>query len=90
MITVVTSQGEVSNLQDMKDVLEASKILRNGMSRAVKAGRSCDRYLNASSTNAYRIYGNFTSFTTRLCDELVAENEIEKTEQEENTSPASK
>jgi len=84
LIAVVSSRGDVSNLQIMKEMLEASKRLRNGLSRAVKAGRSCERYLNSSSTNPYRIYGNFSFFTTQLCNELTMENNMEnKTEKTE-------
>ena len=74
MVAVISSRGEVSNLQELKDTLEAAKALRNGISRSIKAGRSCERYLNSSSTNQYRVYGNFSSFTEQICRELSTEN----------------
>jgi hypothetical protein len=78
MITVVASRGEVSNLQEMKDMLDISKKLRSGISRTVKAGRSCERYLESQSATPYRIYGNFFPFATQLCTELQQENDEAK------------
>jgi len=70
MITVITARGEVTNLQTMKDMLDTSKKLRRGISRAVKAGRSCERYLDSSGADPYRIYGNFFPYAEQLCLEL--------------------
>ncbi|MEJ2247608.1 MAG: hypothetical protein P8Y80_16260 [Acidobacteriota bacterium] len=70
MITVIPARGEVTDLQAMKDMLDISKKLRNGISRTVKAGRSCERYLDSGGAAAYRIYGNFYPYATQLCEEL--------------------
>jgi hypothetical protein len=72
MIAVVPARGEVSNLQVMKEMLETSKQLLSGVSRTVKAGRSCKRYLESSEAAPYRVYGNFFPYATRLCEELEA------------------
>jgi len=75
MITVISARGEVTNLQAMKDMLDTSKKLRSGISRAVKAGRSCERYLDSSGANPYRVYGNFFPYAEQLCKELSPEEE---------------
>jgi hypothetical protein len=68
-ITVVSAQGEVSNFQNMKDLLSTSQKLRADMSRAIKGGRTCEGYLASPRADAYRSYGNFDSFATQLCKE---------------------
>jgi glyoxylase-like metal-dependent hydrolase (beta-lactamase superfamily II) len=70
MITVIPARGEVANLQAMKDMLDISKKLRNGISRTVKAGRSCERYLDSAAAGSYRIYGNYYPYAEQLCREL--------------------
>lgn len=75
MITVIPARGEVANLQMMKDLLDTVKKLRNGMGRAVKAGQSCDNYLDSPSVDLYLDYGNFFPFATQLCKELSPEND---------------
>lgn len=74
MVAVISSRGEVSNLKELKDTLEAANALRSGISASVRAGRSCERYLNSSSANRYRNYGYFSSFTEQLCRELSPQN----------------
>jgi hypothetical protein len=76
MVAVIPSRGELSNLQMMKDMLDTSKKLRKDISREVKAGRSCERYLDSPRAEPYRIYGNFFPFATQMCRELspAAEN----------------
>jgi hypothetical protein len=44
IVIVISSHGEASNLQNMKDVLEACQKLRRDISRAVKMGRTCDSF----------------------------------------------
>jgi len=77
MITVIPARGEVTNLQAMKDMLNTSKKLLNGISRTVKAGRSCERYLDSGGAAAYRVYGNFYPYAEQLCRELAPEEEEE-------------
>ncbi len=70
LVSVVSGRGEVSNLQSVKDVLEAAKGLRRGVSRAVGRGQSCQQYLDSQAAARYRIYGNFYPFGAELCREL--------------------
>jgi hypothetical protein len=69
-ITVVSGRGEVSNLQNMKDLLESCKKLRNDIARAVKAGRTCDSFLASSVSDPYRSYGNLDSYARQLFEAL--------------------
>jgi glyoxylase-like metal-dependent hydrolase (beta-lactamase superfamily II) len=69
-IAVVSSLGEVSNLQNMKDLVSACQKLRTDMSRAVRAGRSCDNFLASSRANIYRVYGNFNAYAGPLCETI--------------------
>ena len=69
-ITVISAQGEVSNFQNMKDLLGVSQKLRADMSKAIKGGRSCESYLASPRADAYRGYANFDSFAAQLCKEM--------------------
>jgi hypothetical protein len=69
-IAVVSGQGEVSNLQNMKDLLSACQKLRTDISRAVKARRSCENFLSSSKANIYRVYGNFDAYAAQLCETI--------------------
>jgi glyoxylase-like metal-dependent hydrolase (beta-lactamase superfamily II) len=69
-VMVVSAHGEVSNLQNMKDLLEACQKLRRDISRAVRAGRTCDSFLAASGTDPYRSYANFEHYAARLFEAL--------------------
>jgi hypothetical protein len=70
MIAVVPARGEVSNLLMMKDLLDNARKLRNGITRALKSGRSCEEYLDSPSSYPYQTYGNFYPYATQLCKEL--------------------
>jgi hypothetical protein len=69
-IAVVSALGEVSNLQNMKDLVSACQKLRTDMSRAIRAGRSCDNFLASSRANIYRVYGNFNAYAGPLCETI--------------------
>jgi glyoxylase-like metal-dependent hydrolase (beta-lactamase superfamily II) len=69
-IFVLPARGEISNLQVMKDLLGASQKLRSEISRGVKSGNSCDNILYSPNLEPYRIYGNFHSFASQLCEAL--------------------
>lgn len=69
-IAVLSRQGEVSNLQNMKDLLSACQKLKNEAARAIKAGRSEERFLSSPGLNPYRSYGNFDRYAERLFKEL--------------------
>lgn len=65
-IAVVSSRGEVSNLQNMKDLLEACQRLQSYVKRAVDRGRSYDRFLTLASTGPYYSYGNLAPYVAKL------------------------
>ena len=69
-ITVVSGRGDASNLQNMKDLLDSCKKLRNDISRAVKAGRTCSSFLASSGTDPYWSYGNLEPYATQLFEAL--------------------
>ncbi|MDM7995141.1 MAG: hypothetical protein QUT30_05575 [Acidobacteriota bacterium] len=68
-ITVVSSRGEPSNLQNMKDLLESAQKLRSDIARIIKRGRGCEDFLASSGANAYRSYANLDAFAAQLCAE---------------------
>jgi hypothetical protein len=74
-IAVVSTQGEVSNLQNMKDLLSACQKLRADISKAVKSGRSCENFIDSARANIYRVYGNFDSYASQLCMGLASSPE---------------
>jgi len=69
-IAVVSASGEVSNLQNMKDLLEACKRLQSYVKRAIDRGRSRDRFLTLSATGPYYSYGNLVPYTAHLFEAL--------------------
>ncbi len=70
MVTVISARGEVSNLLMMKDLLDTARKLQRGISKAVKAGRSCEEYLDSPESYPYQTYGNYYPYATQLCKEL--------------------
>jgi glyoxylase-like metal-dependent hydrolase (beta-lactamase superfamily II) len=71
-IVVVSAHGDSSNLQNMKDLLEACQKLRNELSRGIKAGRSCDAFLASPESDPYRSYGNLETYARQLFEALSA------------------
>lgn len=69
-VLVISSHDVVSNLQNMKDLLDGSLKLRRDVLRAIKAGRSCDRFLASTIAYPYRSYGNLNSYAQKLCVDL--------------------
>jgi hypothetical protein len=76
-IAVISSRGEASNFQNLKDLLSACQKLRTDISRAIKAGRSCENFLGSSRADTYRSYGNFDSYGARLCESIESAPEPE-------------
>jgi hypothetical protein len=78
-ITVISAQGEISNLQNVKDFLSACIKLRADMAKAAKAGRrSCEDFINSSRADVYRSYGNFEAYATQLCETPAHSPELKK------------
>ena len=71
-IVVVSAHGDSSNLQNMKDLLEASQKLRNELSKGIKAGSSCDAFLASPASDPYRSYGNLVPYAQQLFEALSA------------------
>jgi hypothetical protein len=69
-ITIISAHGSSSNLQNMKDLLDAAQKLRNDISKAIKAGRSCSKFLASPAADPYRGYSNFEPFAALLCEDL--------------------
>jgi glyoxylase-like metal-dependent hydrolase (beta-lactamase superfamily II) len=69
-IFVIPARGEVSNLQLVKEQLEAAQKLRHEISRALKGGSSCDNLLYSPNLDPFRAYESFRSFATQLCEAL--------------------
>ncbi len=77
-ILVVSRRGEVTNLQNMKDLLEACQKLRRDISRAVRAKRTCDSFLASRSTDPYRSYANLDAYAARLFEAIAAAEERDR------------
>jgi glyoxylase-like metal-dependent hydrolase (beta-lactamase superfamily II) len=69
-VIVLSSRGEASNLQDMKDLLEISQKLQRDLSRAVKSGRKIESFLKSSAAGNYQSYSNLDSYATKLYEVL--------------------
>jgi glyoxylase-like metal-dependent hydrolase (beta-lactamase superfamily II) len=69
-IAVISAHGEVSNLQNMVDLLDACQKLKRYVSKAVKTGHTCDRFLASSVSNPYKSYGNLAPYAAQLFEAL--------------------
>lgn len=69
-IAVVSARGEVSNLQNMKDLLSACQKLHADIERAVKGGRTCESFLASPRADTYRSYANLDSFALQMCEAI--------------------
>ena len=65
-VAVLSSRGEASNLQNMKDMLESAKKLRSEISRLIRRGRTCDDFLASPGADPYRSYSNLAPFAAQL------------------------
>jgi glyoxylase-like metal-dependent hydrolase (beta-lactamase superfamily II) len=70
-VLVISARDVVSNLQNVKDLVDGSQKLRRDISRAVNSGRSCDRFLASPVSYPYRSYGNLTSYAQQLFNALI-------------------
>lgn len=68
-ITVISSRGDPSNLQNMKDLLESAQKLRIDIARMAKRGGACEDFLASSGADRYRVYSNLDAFAAQLCAE---------------------
>ena len=70
MVTVISARGPQSNLQEMKDLLEAAHKLRGEIAREVSAGRDIDLFLASPAAAPFRVYDNLDVFARQLFDDL--------------------
>jgi hypothetical protein len=70
LVTVVSAYGLPSNLQNMKDLLEASQILRKELARAFALGRTYKTFLSSPGADPFRNFGNLDNFAAQLFEEI--------------------
>jgi glyoxylase-like metal-dependent hydrolase (beta-lactamase superfamily II) len=70
LVLVLPATGPVSNLQEVKTVLDAALRIRTEVTRAAAAGRSRDAIVNLPSLASFRNLGNFEPFVLRVFDAL--------------------
>jgi glyoxylase-like metal-dependent hydrolase (beta-lactamase superfamily II) len=69
-VTVISARGPRSNLQDMKDLLDAARKLRGEIAKAVSAGRDIESFLSSPAASPFRSFENLDSFARQLFDAL--------------------
>jgi glyoxylase-like metal-dependent hydrolase (beta-lactamase superfamily II) len=69
-IAVISAHGDISNLQNMKDLLSACQKLRSDIAKSLRSGRGCEDFLASPRADAYRSYGNLHAYASQLCDAL--------------------
>jgi hypothetical protein len=72
LVLVVPAHGSVSNLQEMKTLLEAAQRVRNEVTRAANAGRRRESVTGLPALTPYRNMPNFETFTLKLYDAAAA------------------
>jgi hypothetical protein len=70
LVAVVPATGPVSNLQEMKDLLEAARNMRSDIERAVAVGRSRETIPEMPVLARFRSWPGFEAFALRLFDGL--------------------
>jgi glyoxylase-like metal-dependent hydrolase (beta-lactamase superfamily II) len=70
LVTVIPGRGPLSNLQEVKDLYDSARRMRTAAGRAIKAGRSLNRFLAQGSLSEQRGMDNFKSYATALYDSL--------------------
>jgi hypothetical protein len=70
LVVVVPANGPVSNLQEVKTVLDAAMRIRTELTRAVTAGRDRENVVNLPALAPFRSFGNFEPFVLRIFDAL--------------------
>ena len=70
LVLVIPGHGEMSNLQEVKDLWRAARRLRSAAKRAITAGRSREQFVGHPSLTTVRNYENFRPFAELIYDEL--------------------
>ncbi len=69
-VTVISARGPRSNLQDMKDMLDAARKLRGETAKAISAGHTIESFLASPALAPFRAYENLDPFARQLFEEL--------------------
>ena len=69
-VAVLPARGPKSNLQEMKDLLEAAHKLRAEIAKQVTAGRDSDTFLASPAAEPFRSFENLDGFVRQLFDAL--------------------
>ena len=69
-VTVVTGHGPLSNLMELKGLLETARKLRAEASKLVADGLERDKLLSSPSLSPFRVYNGFDQFASQLFDAL--------------------
>ncbi len=72
-VIVVSAQGTLSNLQEMKNLYESAHKLRNEIAKAVGSARAKDNILTSQALSPYRSFYNLDPFAAQLLAELTAQ-----------------
>lgn len=72
LVAVIPGGRANSNLQVMKNLVDAAQRLRSEIGRAASSGRSLETVLGSGSMAPYREWAGFESFATVLFEELKA------------------
>jgi glyoxylase-like metal-dependent hydrolase (beta-lactamase superfamily II) len=69
-VIVLAARGGASNLQNMKDVLEAAQKLQSELSRRIKTGRVCEDFMISPAAIPFQSFGNLDGYVAQLCAAL--------------------
>ena len=69
-VTVVTGHGPLSNLMELKGLLETSRKLRAEVSKLVAGGVERENFLSSPGLSSFRVYNGFDQYATQLFDAL--------------------
>jgi len=72
MISVVGGRGALSDLKEMKSLVDAAQRLRSQLTRAVRAKRSIGSLLESAALREYGGLGNLESYATLLYEALAS------------------
>lgn len=73
-VMVIPGRGQLSNLKQMKELLEAAQKLRTQAARAATLKRSLQSFLASSGLDEFRNMANFETFAGLLLEALAAAN----------------
>jgi glyoxylase-like metal-dependent hydrolase (beta-lactamase superfamily II) len=76
-VLVFSSYGAPSDLQQMKDLLSASRKLREQIARIVAMRRPCGSFLSSTEAVEFQTYGNLENYVNALCTALSGPSQIQ-------------